>query len=92
MANIPLQIRKAYLELQESEKSIAATRDAYSNAKKWAVAAVANFDMGIGPAKEIFDALQNYARMRADYFQSIYNYNMSRANLAYAVGEAPLTK
>jgi hypothetical protein len=48
--------------------------------------------MGIGPAKEIFDALQNYARMRADYFQSIYNYNMSRANLAYAVGEAPLTK
>jgi outer membrane protein len=92
MANIPLQIRKAYLELQESEKSIAATRDAYSNAKKWAVAAMANFDMGIGPAKEIFDALQNYARMRADFFQSIYNYNMSRANLAYAVGEAPLTK
>jgi outer membrane protein TolC len=92
MANIPLQIRKSYLELQESEKSIAATRDAYSNAKKWAVAAMANFDMGIGPAKEIFDALQNYARMRADYFQSIYNYNMSRANLAYAVGEAPLTK
>ncbi len=92
MANIPLQIRKAYLELQESEKSIGATKDAYSNAKKWAVAAVANFDLGIGPAKEIFDALQNYAKMRSDYFQSVYNYNMSRANLAYAVGEAPLTK
>lgn len=92
MANIPLQIRKAYLELQESEKSISATKDAYSNAKKWAVSAIANFDMGIGPAKEIFDALQNYARMRADFFQSVYNYNMSRANLAYAVGEAPLTK
>ncbi|HOP40056.1 MAG TPA: TolC family protein, partial [Geobacteraceae bacterium] len=82
----------AYLELKEAEKSIAATKDAYGNAKKWAVSAVANFDMGIGPAKEIFDALQNYARMRADYFQSIYNLNMSRANLAYAIGEAPPDK
>jgi len=44
--------------------------------------------MGVGPAKEIFDSLQSYARMRAEYFQSIYNYRMSQANLDYAVGEA----
>lgn len=91
-ANIPLQIRKAFLERQEAEKSIAANRDAYSNAKKWAVAASANFDIGIGPAKEIFDSLQSYATMRSDYFRSIYNYKMSLANLDYAVGEAPLVK
>ncbi len=89
-ANIPLQVRKAYFELNEADQSIAATRDAYSNAKKWAVSAVANFDMGVGPAKEIFDALQSYARMRAEYFQSIYNYRMSLANLDYAVGQVPL--
>lgn len=91
-ANIPLQIEKAWLELREAEKSIAANRDAYSNAKKWAVSAIANFDMGIGPAKEIFESLQSYARMRAAYFQSVYNQKMSRANLAYAVGEAFLDK
>jgi outer membrane protein TolC len=90
--NIPLQIEKSWLDLRESEKSIAANRDAYSNAKKWSVAAIANFDMGVGPAKEIFESLQSYARMRAAYFQSIYNQKMSRANLAYAVGEAPLDK
>ena len=88
--NIPLQIRKFHLDLQEAEKSIAETRKAYSNAKKWAVAAIANFDFGIGPAKEIFDALQEYAKMRAAYFQAIYNFNMARANLAYATGEASL--
>lgn len=87
--NILLQIRKAYLELKESEKSIESTRDAYSNAKKWAAAAIANFDFGIGPAKEIFDSLQNYARMRAGYFQAIYNCRMSEANLSYAAGEEP---
>jgi len=80
------------LERQEAERSIAANRDAYSNAKKWAVAASANFDIGIGPAKEIFDSLQSYATMRSDYFRSIYNYKMSLANLDYAVGEAPLKK
>ena len=89
-SNIPLQIRKSYLEIQEAEKSIEATRSAYTNAKKWVVAAIANFDFGVGPAQEIFDALQNYARMRAEYFQSLYNFKLAQANLAYAVGEAPL--
>jgi outer membrane protein TolC len=88
--NIPLQITKFYLELQEADKSIAAARNGYANAKKWAVAALSNFDFGIGPAKEIFDALQEYAKMRAAYFQSIYNYKMAEANLAYATGEEPL--
>ncbi|MRR37389.1 TolC family protein, partial [bacterium] len=50
--NIPLQVKKAWLELKEAEKSIDATRDAYSNAKKWIVSAMANFDFGVGPAKE----------------------------------------
>lgn len=90
--NIPLQVKKAWLELKESEKSIDATRDAYSNAKKWIVSAMANFDFGVGPAKELFDGLQNYARMRGGYFQSIYNQKMSRANLDYAVGALPLEK
>lgn len=87
--NIPLQIRKYHLELQEAEKSIQASKDAYTNAKKWAVTALANFDFGVGPAKEIFEALQAYARMRAAYFQSIYNYRIAQANLDYATGETP---
>ncbi len=89
-ANIPLEIRKYYLELLEAEHGAADTQKAYTNAKKWAVAALANFDFGIGPAKEIFDALQAYARMRAAYFQSLYNYRIARANLDYASGEQPL--
>ena len=85
--NIPLQIKKIHLELQEAGKSIDASKEAYTNAKKWAVTALANFDFGVGPAKEIFVALQAYARMRASYFQSIYNYRIAQANLDYATGE-----
>lgn len=90
-ANIPLQVKKYYLDLREAENSVAATKSAYTNAKKWAVSALANFDFGVGPAKDVFDALQAYATMRADYFKSIYNYRMALANLDYATSE-PQTK
>ncbi len=89
-ANIPLQVKKYYLDQKEAESSVTASKFAYSNAKKWAVTALANFDFGVGPAKEIFEALQAYARMRASYFQSIYNYKIAGANLEYAIGEQPL--
>ena len=88
--NIPLQIRKYYDEGVEAASSIEATKGGYENSKKWAVTAIANFDFGVGPAKEIFDSLQQYAKMRGAYFQAIYNYNLALANLSCAVGDEPL--
>ena len=86
-ANIPLQVKKYYLDLIEARNSATATRGAYLNAKKWAVTAIANFDFGMGPAKDIFEALQAYSSMRSDFFKSIYNYRIAAANLDYATNE-----
>lgn len=86
-ANVPLQVKKYYLDLVEARNSAVATRSAYLNAKKWTVTAVANFDFGLGPAKDIFEALQAYSTMRADFFRSIYNYRIAAANLDYATNE-----
>lgn len=85
--NIPLQVKKHYLDLVEAGNSTLATRIAYLNAKKWTVTAVANFDFGLGPAKDIFEALQAYSSMRSDFFKSIYNYHIAVANLDYATNE-----
>lgn len=85
--NIPLQVKKHYLDLVEARNSSIATRTAYLNAKKWTVTAVANFDFGMGPAKDIFEALQAYSSMRSDFFRSIYNYHIAAANLDYATNE-----
>jgi len=83
---IPLQVRKAYLELEEASKSIPEIENAYKNARKWLVAAIANFDLGIGEAKEIADAAVAYAQMKVNYFRTVYNQRMSFANLSYATG------
>lgn len=85
--NIPLQIKKYYLDLVEAKNSTKATRSAYLNAKKWTVTAVANFDFGMGPAKDIFEALQVYSTTRQDFFRAIYNYHIASANLDYATNE-----
>lgn len=85
--NVPLQVKKYYLDLIEAKNSALATRGAYLNAKKWAVTAVANFDFGMGPAKDIFEALQAYSTMRSDFFKSVYNYRIAAANLDYATNE-----
>jgi outer membrane protein len=88
--NIPLQIRKYYDEGVEAASAMEATKGGYESSKKWAVTAIANFDFGVGPAKEIFDSLQQYAKMRGAYFQAVYNYNLALANLRYAAGDEPL--
>lgn len=87
---IPLQIRKAWLEMQEAERVVKATKDAYMSAKKWGAAALANFDFGIGNPRDVFDAVEVYGKMKADHYQAIYNYKIARANLDYAIGELPV--
>ncbi len=83
---IPFQVRKAYLDLEEARKNIIETEKAYRNARKWLVAAVANFDLGIGDAKDVADAAVAYSQMKADNLRSIYNHRISFANLLYATG------
>ena len=83
---IPLQVRKARVELEEARRTIEATREGYLNARKWLVASVANFDLGIGEAKDVADAVAGYGRLRADNFRAVYNYNIALANLDHATG------
>ncbi len=87
--NIPLQVRKYQLELVEAQKSAENMKIAWTNARKWTVTAVANFDFGIGPARDIFEGLQNYARMKGAYYQSIYNFQVAQANLLLATAQTP---
>ncbi len=88
-ANIPLQVKKFQLELVEAKRSAEDLKTAWTNARKWTVAGVANFDFGVGPAHDIFDGLQNYARMKGEYYQALYNFRLAQANLILATGEIP---
>ncbi|MEE9275371.1 MAG: TolC family protein [bacterium] len=83
---IPVQVQKAFLELMEARKNIIATEKSYRAGRKWMIAAGANFDLGLGEPKEIFEALGQYVKMRVANLQALYNHNLSLARLEHASG------
>jgi outer membrane protein TolC len=83
---IPFQVRQAYLEMEQHRANIEATQDGYRNGRKWLVAALSNFDLGIGEGKDVADAALAYAKLRASYFQSVYDYNFTLAKLDHVTG------
>ena len=83
---IPFQVRQAYLELQQHQANIAATRKGFRSGRQWLVAAVANFDLGVGEGKDVAEAALAYAQLHAAYFQAVYYYNLSLAKLDHRAG------
>lgn len=83
---VPFQVQKAYLELQQHQGNIEATRKGYRSGRQWLVAAASNFDLGVGPGKDVADAAVAYAKLRAEYLQSVYNYNLGLTKLDHAAG------
>ncbi len=83
---IPLQVQKTYLELQEARQNVQALARAFESAKKWVVTALANFDLGIGEARDVADAVEAMAKTRAEYFQAVFNYRLGLARLDNAAG------
>ena len=79
-------MRQAYLEVQQHQANIEATRKGFRSGRQWLVAAVSNFDLGVGPGKDGADAAVAYAKLRAEYFQAVYNYNLGRAKLDHVAG------
>jgi outer membrane protein TolC len=83
---IPFQVRQAHLELVQHENNIEATRKGFRSSRKWLVAALSNFDFGVGEGKDVADAVLAYATLRAGYFQAVYNYNLALVKLDHAAG------
>jgi outer membrane protein TolC len=83
---IPFQVQQAHLELQQHKANIDATNKGFRNGRRWLVAAASNFDLGIGEGKDVADAVLAYAKLRAEYLQAVYNYNLALAKLDHAAG------
>ena len=83
---IPFQVRQAYLDVEQHQANITATRKAVRSGRQWLVAAVANFDLGVGEGKDVAEAAVAYAQLHAAYFEAVYNYNLSLARLDHRAG------
>ena len=83
---IPFQVREAHLEMEQHRANIEATEQGYRDGRKWLVAALSNFDLGIGEGKDVADAALAYARLRAEFFEAIHSYNLALIKLDHTAG------
>lgn len=88
--NIPLEVMKYYQDALEAQSSYAAYHEAAVGARRWIVTAFANFDLGVGSAKDMFDAIDRYGKNQGEYLRALYNYHVSLARLEYSVGNKRL--
>ncbi len=84
--NIPIEVVKNYQDAIEAQKSYSAYEEATVGARRWIVASFSNFDLGIGTARDMLEAIDRYGKNQGDYLQSLYNYHVALARLDYSSG------
>lgn len=83
---LPLEVRRAYIELERALREAEALERAFRTARRWTAAAAAAADLGVEDEEEVEDAFREYARHRADWFRALYNVRLAEANLRHAAG------
>ncbi|MHC1742272.1 MAG: TolC family protein [Syntrophobacteraceae bacterium] len=86
--NIPVEVTKYYDQVIEYQASYQAYEKAAVAARKWIVTSFSNFDLGVGSARDMYDAIDRYGKNQGEYLLTLYSYHVSLANLSYAVGDA----
>ncbi len=84
--NIPIQVAQYYQEVKEWRVAAESYSKGATASRKWIVAALTNFDMGVGTADDMLRAIEKYGENQGKYLEALFNYNLSLARLEYAVG------
>jgi len=85
--DIALQVMKYYQDVLKAYEGVQAYEKAAIAARKWIIAAISNFDMGLGNVNDIIMAIEKYSENRGEYLSSLYDFNTSLARLSFAVAE-----
>lgn len=85
---IPVEVAKYYQDALEARASYEAYQKSAVAARKWIVSSFSSFDLGLGTAKDMLDAIQKYGANQGEYLSSLYKYHVSIARLTYAIGKS----
>jgi len=83
---LSLEIQKVYAGLVQARESVRVAEDGRKAGRGLLLLTVANFDLGIGEAEELFKAIGVYTEASSDYLRAVYDYNIAVAQLGKAVG------
>jgi outer membrane protein TolC len=84
---LPLEVSQAYLGVKEAEQRMALTAEGRKAARTLVALAVANFELGIGEAQDVFMGLGQHSEASSAYYEAVKDYNIALAKLSRVVGE-----
>ena len=83
---IQLEVRSAYLNLLAAEKNIQTTKIAVTRAEEDYKIASVRYSAGVDTNLAVMDAEESLTTARMNYYQALYEYNVSKATLDKAMG------
>jgi outer membrane protein len=83
---ITLELRDAWLSLQEARANVEHGRKARRDGERWQNAAAQVWDAGLGETKDLIDAYKANGEMQAEYLQAVYTFNVAAAKLQQIIG------
>lgn len=83
---IQLEVRMAYLDVQEAEKRIHTSQVSVDKAEEDFKIARVRYRAGVGTNLDVMDAQVALTTAKMNYVQSLYDYNTSKAELDRAMG------
>lgn len=74
-AGIPFQVQEQFVLVESKYKSVQAMRSSAKSARRWMIAAYADFEAGLQEADKILTAMQVYVLAYAEYLKIVNDYN-----------------
>lgn len=83
-----LEVEKAWREAEQKQKKLSFAAEARKNGRALAATAAASFHLGLGEAKEVFEAFGIYTEAAAQYYLAIKDFNLAVAELERVTGRS----
>ena len=83
---LDLRLKQAYLGAQRAKKIVALSRKNQSMANQMVFMSKSNLEIGVGDNSDYVESLKELLMSRGEYFQAIFDYNMSLATLEQEIG------
>ena len=84
--SIPIQVAKSYQENREWQAAATSYQKAATASRKWVFTALSEFDMGVGTAYDMLNAIDRYGHNQGKYLEALLRYRLSLAELEYSAG------
>jgi len=81
LSGFELELKTGFLKVLENREKLKLAKKSRKITRALLVSEAANYDFGIGEPGDLFEALIIYTRVLSGYYDSVYNFNLSTAEL-----------